>query len=64
MRSVAVSHEAAEAYRVIADEQGCLFLDASEICEPSPVDHIHLSPEGHGALARALADVVVSLAGQ
>lgn len=52
MRSVAVSHEVAGAYRVIASEQGCAFLDASEICEPSPVDHIHLSPEGHGALAR------------
>lgn len=64
MRSVAVSHEVAGAYRVIAGEQGCAFLDASEICEPSPVDHIHLSPEGHGALARALAGLVDSIAGQ
>ena len=42
--SVRVSHEVAEAYRVVADEQGCAYLDASKVCEPSPIDHIHMTP--------------------
>lgn len=56
--SVRVSHEVAEAYRVVADEQGCAYLDASKVCEPSPIDHIHMTPQGHGELARAVAKAI------
>lgn len=49
--SVRVSHEVAQTYRVIANEQGCAYLDAARVCEPSAIDHIHLDPAGHKALA-------------
>lgn len=54
-RSVAVSHEAGRWCRVIAEEQGCGFVDAALVCEPSEIDHIHLTPEGHASLAAAIA---------
>lgn len=61
--SIRVSHEAAQSYRVIAEEQKCAFLDAAEVCEPSPVDHIHLTPKGHEALARGVMDALRRLFG-
>lgn len=54
-RSVAVSQEVGRWCQVIAEEQGCGFVDASLVCEPCDFDHIHLTPEGHAALAAAIA---------
>ena len=59
--SVRVSHEVARSYRVIAEEQTCAFLDAAGVCDPSPVDHIHLTPEGHEALAHAVKGTLEEL---
>ena len=40
----------------MAEEHGAEFLDAAALAEPSEKDCEHLTPEGHGALARAAAD--------
>ena len=53
--SAKVSRQLAAAYEVIAAEQGCAFLDAATLCAPSEIDHIHLMPEGHRALAHGVA---------
>ncbi len=36
----------------------CFFLNAAEIAEPSEADSLHLMPEAHEALARAIAEVL------
>lgn len=59
--SVRASHEVARAYRTVAQEQGCAFLDAAQVCSPSPIDHIHLAPEGHNALAHGVKDALEGL---
>lgn len=45
-------------YGTAAQEAGVFFLDAACCAEPSPVEGTHLLPEGHAALARALAEKV------
>jgi lysophospholipase L1-like esterase len=55
------SLEFAEHYEQLAQEAGCLFLDAAEIVEPSEKDGVHLEPEGHEKLAEAICAVVVSV---
>lgn len=36
----------------------CVFLNAAEIVEPSEADSLHLMPEAHEALARAVTEVL------
>ena len=45
-------------YGTAAQEAGVFCLDAACCAEPSPVEGTHLLPEGHAALARALAEKV------
>lgn len=40
---------------------GVVFLDAQTIAEPSPVDCIHMEPEGHRALGEAVAAKVLEM---
>lgn len=53
--SVRVCRQLKEEYATIARQSGCGFLAASDFAEPSDVDDEHLTPEGHAALARAIA---------
>lgn len=48
----------AEAYREVAREKKCLFLDAGSLVRTSVRDGIHLDPEAHRKLAEAMADAV------
>ncbi|MEM3607435.1 MAG: SGNH/GDSL hydrolase family protein [Candidatus Bathyarchaeia archaeon] len=41
-------------YRLVAEEMGCEFLDASEVASPSKIDGVHLDLEGHQRLGEAL----------
>jgi lysophospholipase L1-like esterase len=45
-------------YRALAQEQGAVFLDAGAYIKSSAVDGIHLDPEDHRKLARAVADCI------
>ena len=42
-------------YRQIADDLGCVFLDAAECAEVSELDCLHLSANGHAALSECIA---------
>ncbi len=48
----------AEAYKQVATEQGCHFLDAGHITATSPIDGVHLDPDQHLLLGREIARVV------
>lgn len=52
------SYGLAEEYRKVADLLHCRFLDAAPIAGVDPLDCVHLTAEGHAALARALAPMV------
>ena len=47
-------------YPEIAQSCGCLYLDAAASAAPSEEDGIHMTPEGHRALAEAVADFIRS----
>lgn len=49
------------AYRKIADQYGCYFLDAAEFAEPSETDGLHMTPQGHEKLANAIFEAVQSI---
>ena len=51
----------ADAYRAVSSELGCKFFDAASVTSASRVDGIHLDADQHGALGRALAEVVASI---
>ena len=48
------SHEFSMLYREHAELNGFDFLDAGEFVQPSEKDGVHLTPEGHKALAAAI----------
>lgn len=48
----------ADAYREVAREKHCLFLDAGALVRTSVRDGIHLDPESHRLLAEAIASTV------
>ncbi len=56
--AVAESKKFPECYRRVAEEKGGMFCDAAKAGKPSPVDSLHLTPEGHEMLAMGLCDVV------
>ena len=49
------SRQLADAYRQLADEYGCRFLDGEKIHSASEVDCLHLDLEGHHAFASRIA---------
>lgn len=57
------SRRLAPLFRDAALERGCLFLDAAQIAAPSERDHLHMEPEGHAALADALAKLILNAPG-
>ncbi len=52
--AIARSKDLSNYYRRVAKKRDCVFLDAAKICAPSDEDSIHLTAEGHKALADAL----------
>jgi lysophospholipase L1-like esterase len=60
--SAVKASELSARFRQVAEQNGCEFLDASQYARPS-VDGIHLGPEGHAALAAAVAQAVRSTIG-
>lgn len=50
----------ADAYRKIAEQRRCLFLDAGSLVATSKRDGIHLDPEAHRKLGEAIAEAVVT----
>ncbi|WP_341646818.1 SGNH/GDSL hydrolase family protein [Thauera sp. SDU_THAU2] len=51
----------AAAYRKACDEAGCHFFDAGSVTASSRVDGVHLDPEQHEALGKAVSSVVKAL---
>lgn len=45
-------------YRHVAESKGVYFFDAATVAKPSKIDGIHMEPESHLALGKALADEV------
>ncbi len=50
-----------ECYMAVADSKGCIFFDAAKHVTPSRTDSLHLTREGHRALAERLCETVRSI---
>lgn len=57
-RAIRISEQLTPYLQLAAQNAGAEFLDAHALIKPSRIDGLHLSPEGHAALARAVADKV------
>ena len=57
----AKSRELAKYYAVVAQNQGCAFLDAEGVAEFNEVDYMHLTRKGHAQLAAKLSEIVPTL---
>lgn len=57
-KEAAKSHGFPAAYQTVAERYGCAFLDAAQLAQPDPADGVHLTAEGHAALAQAVAEKV------
>ncbi|MCR4716553.1 MAG: SGNH/GDSL hydrolase family protein [Lachnospiraceae bacterium] len=55
------SRQFAGLYKKIADEKGCIYLDAAKAAKASKEDSLHMAPEGHKGLAEAVYNCVISL---
>ncbi len=56
--SITESRRFPEFYKALAQEKGCLYLNAAEYISPSDYDSLHLTPEGHRILAEKVAEIV------
>ncbi len=56
--AVAESEKFRACYQKEAGKRGCIFFDAAECVYPSELDSLHLTPEGHTALAEGLCALV------
>jgi lysophospholipase L1-like esterase len=45
-------------YKLVADQFGCDFFDAADVAYAGEVDSLHMTPEGHKALGKALAGLI------
>jgi lysophospholipase L1-like esterase len=57
------SKQLSERYRLVAEEQGCAFLDAAEVIVSSDIDGVHLDSGEHHKLGQAIAGLVKHLLG-
>jgi len=62
-RAIEESKLFASNYQAIATKKNCIFFDAATCVQPSREDSLHLTEEGHRALAEGLSKVVLSLSG-
>ncbi|MBQ9333845.1 MAG: SGNH/GDSL hydrolase family protein [Lachnospiraceae bacterium] len=60
-RSIEESKRFPELFRALAEEKGCLFLNAAEYISPSTFDSLHLTPESHRILAEKVAKVIKTI---
>lgn len=63
-QSIAVSEGLAERHRRIAEAYGCLYLDAGTVTRTSDLDGEHLDEQGHAALAKAVAELILRDSGR
>lgn len=57
-RGVQLSRAFAGVYQTIAEKTGCGFLDASIYAASSVKDGLHMEPDGHDRLSRAVTEMV------
>ena len=57
------SKELATWYKQVADQFGCYFLNATEKVSAGSVDHLHLDPAGHRAMAQLVKDKIAEIFG-
>lgn len=56
--AIEVSRQFPACYAAVAREKGCRFLDAAKYAPPSEADSLHLTAEGHAALAEQLCNLI------
>ena len=61
--STAVSRDLPRYFAPLAQRYGCLYCEAGDYVTTSPVDSVHLTAQGHRALAEALASLIRQEAG-
>lgn len=54
-QGIVLSEQLADAYRQVAELEGCDFLDAGEVAHVGSFDGVHLDAAGHHALGLAIA---------
>ncbi len=59
--SVATLARLKDEYQRLARLMRCEFLDAGPVSELSPIDSIHLTPEGHRRLAQAMENKILDI---
>ena len=57
------SRKLASYYRTVAAEHGCEFLDTSTVIQSSSTDGLHVDPEDHEILGKAIAEIVKKILG-
>lgn len=62
--TVEKSKELAKWYKMVADQFGCEFVNATDKISAGSVDHLHLSPEGHAEMAGLIGDKILQIFGQ
>ena len=60
-KAIAESKKFSACYKAVAEQKGCTFLDAAAYINPSEVDSLHLTAEGHRMLAEKLYETVKTL---
>ncbi len=58
------SREFPKEYRRVAEEKDCIFFDTAKYAKASKEDSLHLTAEGHRAIAEALAKVITDMYGE
>jgi lysophospholipase L1-like esterase len=51
----------ADAFRAVAETEGCAFFDAGSVARSSAIDGIHMDADQHEALGRALTGKVTEI---
>ena len=59
--SVKRSKELAIWYKLVAEQYGCYFLNATESVSAGSVDHLHLDPSGHLKLAELVKESILKM---
>lgn len=50
-----------EFYRAVAEQKGCIFLNAAEYISPSEYDSLHLTADGHRILAEKISELIAEI---
>lgn len=55
------SQKIARHYKSISEQYGCKYFDTAKVIRSSRIDGLHIDPEDHEKLARALTDLVTGM---